>query len=51
VGGSRDRAVEFFRAALGQGAEEDLRYNAHADPGFESVRDYPPFRELTRSKD
>jgi tetratricopeptide (TPR) repeat protein len=51
AGGDRDQAVAQYRVALERGAEEDLRYSAHADSRFESVRDYPPFRELTRSKD
>jgi tetratricopeptide (TPR) repeat protein len=50
--GDRDRAVELYRLALDQGyALDQGGYFGHADPAFESLRDYPPFQELTRPKD
>lgn len=49
--GDRDRAVELYRQALDEGAGLEGGYGVHSDPDFESVRDYPPFQELTRPKD
>jgi tetratricopeptide (TPR) repeat protein/TolB-like protein/predicted Ser/Thr protein kinase len=49
--GSRERAVELYRLALDQGFGIDQGFGVHADPDFESLRDYPPFQELTRPKD
>ena len=51
--GDRDRAVALFRQALDQGYDGiyGYGYGVHADPDFESLRDYPPFRELIRPKD
>jgi tetratricopeptide (TPR) repeat protein len=49
--GDRDRAVELFRQAVGGGLGFDVRYRVHTDPAFEALRDYAPFRELTRPKD
>jgi tetratricopeptide (TPR) repeat protein len=49
----RERAVELYRQALaeGFGGTYDGYGTAHTDPDFESLRDYPPFQELTRPKD
>jgi tetratricopeptide (TPR) repeat protein/TolB-like protein len=50
--GDRDRAAQLYRQALDQGYGYYVRGGGtHADPDFESVRDYPPFQELTRPKD
>jgi tetratricopeptide (TPR) repeat protein len=51
--GDRDHAVELYRQALDQGYDETYGagFGVHADPDFESVRDYPPFQELVRPKD
>jgi tetratricopeptide (TPR) repeat protein/predicted Ser/Thr protein kinase len=49
--GRRERAVELYRVALDQGFGIDEGFGVHADPDFESLRDYPPFQELTRPKD
>jgi hypothetical protein len=44
--GDKQRAVDLLRQAF----EERLRYRMylHLDPDFESLRDYPPYRELVR---
>jgi tetratricopeptide (TPR) repeat protein/TolB-like protein len=49
--GDRDRAVELYGRALEQGYTNEGGYLVHYDPDFESLRDYPPFQELTRPKD
>jgi tetratricopeptide (TPR) repeat protein/TolB-like protein len=48
LGGDRERAVALVRRAF----ELGLRYRMflHLDPDFESLRDYPPYRELIRPK-
>jgi TolB-like protein/tetratricopeptide (TPR) repeat protein len=49
--GDRDRAVELYRQAQDEGLGYLMCCQPHADPDFDSVRDYPPFQELTRPKD
>jgi tetratricopeptide (TPR) repeat protein len=51
--GDRERAVALLRQALDEGAFLDGGHGLglHSDPDFESLRDYPPFQELTRPKD
>jgi DNA-binding SARP family transcriptional activator/TolB-like protein len=46
--GERDQAVALLRAAHAQGLKWWLPL--HSEPDFESLRDYPPFRELLRPK-
>ncbi len=46
--GDRDEAVALLRTAFGQGVAYELWI--HTDPALESLRDYPPFQELTRPK-
>jgi len=46
----RERAFQLYRQAVEEGAW--LHFDdVHADPDFESLRDYPPFQELTRPKE
>ena len=40
--------MALLRTAFGQGVEYELWI--HTDPALESLRDYPPFQELTRPK-
>jgi hypothetical protein len=51
--GDRDHAVELYRQAVDEGfcCTYYVGDGVHADPDFESLRDYPPFQELTRPKD
>jgi tetratricopeptide (TPR) repeat protein len=51
--GDRERAVALLRQALDEGAFLDGGHGLglHSDPDLESLRDYPPFQELTRPKD
>jgi TolB-like protein len=51
--GDRERAVALLHHALDEGAFLDGGHGLglHSDPDFESLRDYPPFQELTRPKD
>jgi hypothetical protein len=46
LAGDRERAVALVRRAF----ELGLRYRMflHLDPDFESLREYPPYRELIR---
>jgi hypothetical protein len=46
--GDRDQAVDLLRTAFEQGFPHSP--SLHADIAFDSVRDYPPFQELTRTK-
>jgi tetratricopeptide (TPR) repeat protein len=46
--GERERAVTLLRRALDQGQRGNLFL--HLDPDFESLLDYPPYRELIRPK-
>jgi hypothetical protein len=46
--GDRDEAVRLVRQALQHGLR-GLMF-LHLDPDFESLRDYPPYRELIRPK-
>jgi tetratricopeptide (TPR) repeat protein/predicted Ser/Thr protein kinase len=46
--GQKDDAVSLLRDAFGQGQQCE---RVHADIDFESVWDYPPFKELVKSKD
>jgi DNA-binding SARP family transcriptional activator/tetratricopeptide (TPR) repeat protein/TolB-like protein len=46
--GERDQAVALLRAAYAQGFKWWLPL--HSEPDLESLRDYPPFRELLRPK-
>ena len=46
--GEPDRAVALLRAAYAQGFKWWL--SLHSEPDLESLRDYPPFRELLRPK-
>jgi serine/threonine-protein kinase len=45
--GRREDAVQLLRRALGDALE---RHFLHIDPDFESLREYPPYRELLRPK-
>jgi thioredoxin-like negative regulator of GroEL len=45
--GRRDDAITFLRKALRQATEWHF---LHIDPDFESLRDYPPYQELTRPR-
>jgi hypothetical protein len=48
--GDTARAFRLYRQAVGEG--NWLRLDRmHADPDFESLRDYPPFQEFTRPRD
>jgi tetratricopeptide (TPR) repeat protein len=49
LGGDRERAVAMVRRAF----ELGLRYRMflHLDPDFESLREYPPYRELIQPKE
>ncbi len=44
----RDDAMDLLRRAIDQGVYDG--YGPHRDIDFESLRDYPPFRELLRPK-
>jgi hypothetical protein len=46
--GDREAAVKLLRQAFDQGL--DGRMFVHIDPDFDSLRDYPPYRELIRPK-
>jgi Flp pilus assembly protein TadD len=46
--GDREGAVSLLRQAFDQGLNG--RMFVHIDPDFESLRDYPPYRELVRPK-
>jgi hypothetical protein len=46
--GRRDEAVTLLQRALHHGLE---RHFLHIDPDFESMRAYPPYQELIRSKE
>ena len=46
--GERERAVTLLRNAYAEGRRHDA--SVHAEMDFESLRDYPPFRELLRPK-
>jgi tetratricopeptide (TPR) repeat protein/TolB-like protein len=46
--GDRDEAVSLVRQALHRGLRGVMFL--HLDPDFESLRDYPPYRELIRPK-
>jgi len=48
--GDRERAMALLRLAFDQGFGFDWGLGTHADPDFESLRDYPPFEELMRPK-
>jgi tetratricopeptide (TPR) repeat protein len=50
VVGDRERAFQLYHQAVEEGASRHFD-DVHADPDFESLRDYPPFQELTRPKD
>jgi TolB-like protein len=45
--GRREDAVRLLQRAMGDALE---RHYLHIDPDFESLRDYPPYRELLRPK-
>jgi hypothetical protein len=47
--GDRDKAVALLRLAFKSGIRG--RMYIHYDPDFESIRDYPPYRELMRIRD
>ena len=47
--GERDVAVGLLRDAIAQGYPQ--AHELHSDLAFESLRDYPPFRELVRPKE
>jgi tetratricopeptide (TPR) repeat protein len=50
--GDRDRAVQLFRQAVEEGFGRFVELDGiHANPDFESLRDYPAFQELIRPKD
>jgi thioredoxin-like negative regulator of GroEL len=45
--GRREDAVRLLQRAMGDALE---RHYLHIDPDFESLREYPPYRELLRPK-
>jgi hypothetical protein len=47
--GDRAQAVSLLRTAMAEGAR--LLASDDSDPDLESLRDYPPFLELTRARD
>jgi hypothetical protein len=47
--GERDVAVGLLRDVIAQGYPH--AHELHSDLAFESLRDYPPFRELVRPKE
>jgi hypothetical protein len=51
--GARDSAMVLLRQAADDGAwlDEGHGMGPHSDPDFESLRDYPPFQQLTRPKE
>jgi TolB-like protein/tetratricopeptide (TPR) repeat protein len=51
--GDRERAMTLLRRAVEEGAflDEGHGLGPHSDPDFESLRDYPPFKKLTRPED
>jgi tetratricopeptide (TPR) repeat protein/TolB-like protein len=48
--GEKERATGFLREAFARGCRHGGHVDLHCDINLESLRDYPPFRELARPK-